>query len=207
MDRLESRIAGVALRGSVQAADDSQGRQLADVELLADDVVQAEVFEPYGFSGVLPVGAAGVSIQIGADAGHGALVCAAPRGSRPTGRASGEVTMYSVHGQRIDLFEDGTVRIAQSDDANAARIEIALSGDILISGGALVAVDADRVVVGADGGIAQKANARQGDTTAMDAGSLVVLNKAIAEAAAGVVAPIAGLSGTITSGSGTVESA
>lgn len=154
IERLEQKVAGLTARATVQASVDGGERQAADIDIYADDSVGAEVFEPYGLSSRLPNGSSGISIQVGGDSAHNALLCAAPRGDRPTGRASGVVTLWSVFGQRIDLLDDNRVRIAQSDDANAARIEIAADGTIQIQPGQALTVwiNGDRVILGADGG-------------------------------------------------------
>lgn len=215
LDRIGSRIASLAARGIVQTADDSGERQAANVDVFADDSVGMEVFEPYGLTAALPSGSAGVAVSIGGDTGHAALLCAAPRGDRPTQRVAGEVTLWSIHGQRIDLKSDGRVIIAQSDDAGSSRITIKASGDILIETDGVVALDSERVALGSDGGVVNKAVGRVGDrvsaSTAMDAWAAAV--EAGISSAGGTPPPVlfeaaaSGSLGEIADGSSVVDSA
>ena len=72
------------------------------------------MYEPYGLAGAVPDGSEGVAIAIGGSRDNVIVVCASPKGGTPDGRKPGEVDVYSTHGQRIRLHEDGSISLTPS---------------------------------------------------------------------------------------------
>lgn len=100
----------------IRKADDTEGIQALQAELLADEVADGlPHYQPFGFSSVPMDGAEGVAVPIGGDRSHLAVLVVSDRRYRPTDEAPGTVVVHGVAGQKITLTPDGKTRIEGSE--------------------------------------------------------------------------------------------
>lgn len=106
---LRRQLADVAARAFLLLADDSKKMQLVQVDV-PETVDGAEHFQPYGISGVPPVGSEGIAVFPNGDRGHPLVFAVTHRGSRPTGGAPGEFTIYNgLTGAKVALPAAGDI--------------------------------------------------------------------------------------------------
>lgn len=106
----ERRTLTAASRAVVSGIDDDGGRQLVQVTGYADEVLDGiERFQPYGLSGVAPVGAEAVLLSLGGSRAHSIAVAVEDRRYRLRALAGGEVALYDDQGQTVHLTRDGIV--------------------------------------------------------------------------------------------------
>ena len=138
MDRAMSRVRGVVTRATISGTSQGANGATMAVSMLTDEShAGAEYFEPYGVSGSVPNGADAIVLSIGGSRDNLGVVCASPRGSEPTGKQSGEVDYWSIHGQKIRHHTGGDTSIAVGaagilylgSEPNLALPFVARSGD------------------------------------------------------------------------------
>jgi len=95
-------------RAIVRLVDDSGSVQRVQVEARAGETIpDVDYLQPYGLTGNPPVGARALVVNVGSAWDH-VVALLAGFTDRPTGLASGDVTLYSAHAARVDLRADGT---------------------------------------------------------------------------------------------------
>lgn len=111
--RLSINLLNSIARGEVKLADDSEGMQRLQMEILeGEEIDEAEYFHPYGFGSVPLEGAEAVVLFPGGDRSHPLVVAVQDRRHRPTGKEGGEVYLYSQAGQLVLLKADGSVEVS-----------------------------------------------------------------------------------------------
>lgn len=109
---VRTRLANIAARAVVRLVKDATNLQSLQLGVLADeDIDDAENFQQYGFSSVPMPGAEAVAVFPNGDRGHPLVIATADRRYRPTGRAPGEVTLYTKEGDEIHFAAGHIIRI------------------------------------------------------------------------------------------------
>lgn len=131
MDLLADRIRGIVARAIISLVRDTQGLQVVQLEVLADEVLDdVERVQPYGLSTVPLTGAEAVVAFVGGDRSHPVAVVVDDRRHRPTDNQPGDVVLYHHDGAQIRLTAGPTVTVDNSD--------IRLGGDSVSDRPALV---------------------------------------------------------------------
>lgn len=139
-------------RAEVLNSDDSAPVQRINIAgPMSGETHEVIHHQGYGLSVHAPAGSVPLVLEIGANRANLAAIHAQSPAHRPKDLAEGEVVIYSQHGQRIYLKEDGSVDITAPSGVN-------ISGDTVISGNLSVS---GQVALGQGG----KAIARVGDRT------------------------------------------
>lgn len=100
----------LASRAVVALTDDAGGLQRAQVQLLADEVLdRVERFQQYGVTSVPLKGAEGIVLALGGARDHAVLIAVDDRRYRPRDLAPGESALYDDLGQMVHLTRDGIV--------------------------------------------------------------------------------------------------
>lgn len=109
---LRTRIANVVARAVVQLVHDGGRMQVTQLNVLSGETREGcERFQEYGLTSVPLPGAEAVVLFVGGRRDHGLVVAVDDRRYRPTGLEPGEVCLYSQHGQRITLKNDGAIEL------------------------------------------------------------------------------------------------
>lgn len=128
MAPLERRVSMMVARGVISLLDDGKKMQLAQVQLLADEVAPSlERFQEYGFSSAPAEGAEAVVVFPGGVRSHGIIIAVDDRRFRLGGMKGGEVALYDDAGQVVHLKRDG-ILIKSPLKVTAEAPEITLKG-------------------------------------------------------------------------------
>lgn len=111
-------VRNMIVRGAIKSLDAAQGVGVALVQTLADEEDDAEVFQEYGLASAVPAGASCVVVKINGSDDHPIVIATESRGDRPTDLEAGEVALYSTHGQRVLLKDDGNVYVTPAEGKN-----------------------------------------------------------------------------------------
>jgi phage baseplate assembly protein V len=114
---LTQRVKNMIARGVITAIQDSEGLQLIQGTLLADEVSDGmERFQNYGFSSVPPPGSEFIVLFV-AGRSHPVVIAVDNRAARPKDKEIGDSIMYSIGGNSILLSaEDGKIHITAPDN-------------------------------------------------------------------------------------------
>lgn len=137
---LADRAALSIARAILRVIDDKLPIQSVQVDLLSGETRdRVERMQEYGFTSVPLPGCRGISLFIGGDRSHGAVIATDDDRYRKKGLESGEVAIYTDEGDSIH-FKRG--RIIQITAANGIIVEAptvtVTSGDVIASGISLV---------------------------------------------------------------------
>ncbi len=168
---LMTRIQMMVARVTVTRVDDGTGLQTVQAEGLADEVLEGERFQNYGFTSHPHPGAEGVAMFPGGLRSHPLIIAVDNREYRTRELKEGEVEIYDDQGQSVLLSRDG-IRIvtAKSIEIEAAQgfkvtaPDIELIGNVVVGGeageGKAIARHDDPVVSGKVVASATKARAK-----------------------------------------------
>jgi phage gp45-like len=136
---LSRRIANIVARAVVTGVDDSQTLQSVQLTILDGETRdEVERFQNYGFSS-RPVDdgeAEAVVVFPNGSRGHGLAICVEDRRYRVTNLESGEVAIYSKHGQTIVLKTNGDIEL---NPKSGQKVKI--SADVDVTGTLTASVD------------------------------------------------------------------
>jgi phage baseplate assembly protein V len=122
---LRARISSMVLRGVVRTVNDGAKLQEMKIGTLGNsEHRRAERFQPFGLTGVPPVGAEAVVVYPQGNSDHPLVIACEDRASRPTGLSEGEVLLYSTGGARLYLKADGSLRITSQDEVEVTADKI-----------------------------------------------------------------------------------
>jgi phage baseplate assembly protein V len=132
------RVANSIARGVVKLIDDSKQLQIVQLGVLEGETVDGgEHFQPYGISGVPPVGSEAVVVFPNGDRGHPLVFSVTHRASRPTGGQPGEFTIYNgLTGAKVRMLASGDIEITPATGKNVlvhdagSSVALALKADV-----------------------------------------------------------------------------
>lgn len=102
------RIMLMVGRGQLALTSDDRGTQRMQVQLLDGEVRDlADRAQNYGLSSSPPAGSHVLVLCAGGQRDHPIVIAADDPSARPTNLAAGEVMLWSGHGQRVHLQDDG----------------------------------------------------------------------------------------------------
>lgn len=136
---LSQRVRLAITKALVDAVDDTTALQLLKIRALDSEVLEAvENIQQYGFSSVPPKDSELLVAEIGGSRDHLVAIASDNSAGRPTGSESGEVSVWSEHGQRIYHKADGSTVIEAAEglvriQAKSGAIEIN-NGNITVEG-------------------------------------------------------------------------
>lgn len=176
--RLRAKADGGVTRAVSRDLDSSAGFQRATFSMRADEERgDVEVLEQYGLTSAPPAGSEGVALAVGGDGSHHVVLGLGSRSLRLTGLASGEVALYSEHGQQVLLKASGDVvvvpdatgkvylgqdgatkKVALADDVDARLSTIQTAFDIHVHPGVTVGPGSTAVTPGIIGPLAPTAS-------------------------------------------------
>ncbi|MBR0653303.1 phage baseplate assembly protein V [Roseomonas terrae] len=137
------RIMLMVGRGVLSRTDDGRGTQRMQVTLLDGETRDAaDRIQPYGLTSHAPAGSHVVVLNVGGQRDHPIIIGADNPDARPTNLAAGEVMVWSGHGQRVHLREDGGLVITTTE---GHRLEMKPGGDAEIECQALTIKAATKV--------------------------------------------------------------
>lgn len=143
LDPIYRRILLMVGRGTLSLTDDGRGTQRMQVALLDGETRDvADRVQQYGITSHPPAGSQVVVLNVGGQRDHPIIIGADNPAGRPTGLAAGEVMLWSGHGHRAHMREDGGVLLTT---AQGHRVELAPDGDIQVEGRALTLVATEGV--------------------------------------------------------------
>lgn len=131
MRGVRQRVQNLAARAVLQLVNDAAAVQRVQLELLAGEIRECQRVQPYGLSTVPAAGAhpAVVLCPLGDRTQALAIVVDDVR-SRPTGGASGDVVLYDLRGNKIEL-KAGTITITAVD---ALAVNVAGNANVTVDG-------------------------------------------------------------------------
>lgn len=149
------RVMMMIARGLVGLVDDTGSRQLLQVKLLADEILNdVERFQEYGLSSSPPVGSELIFASVLGARAQGVVICVENRKFRLSGLAAGEIALHDDQGQKVHLKRAGIDVITPFD------VNVQATGTATVSGQKVV-IQSGEVDLGAEGG---QPVARVGDT-------------------------------------------
>jgi len=183
---LRIRAANMIRRAVIQLINDSPKLQTLQLEVMGaldgegdDPEIQDEIenFAHYGFTSSPPKGSEAILLRLGGEPNVQAVIATAYREDRPKLASAGDVTLWDIHGHRLELRE--------------AEVVIVSNGDTIELGD------------GATKGVAREGDPITSDSAFDD--WIGQVQAAINVIAPGAVTPITSMNGTITSGSSLVK--
>lgn len=114
---LRDRVLTMFSRGLVESSDDTTAMQLLKISMLDDELKEeVEHLHPYGLSFNCPTDGSEVVVGcVGGDRDSALAVVVGNSKYRIKELKSGEVCLYSQHGQTILLKEDGSIELTPKD--------------------------------------------------------------------------------------------
>ncbi len=138
LEPLRSRVQLMVGRAILKVVDDAGAIQRVQMAALANELLEAERIQQYGFSSVPLQGAEAVFLAVGADRGHAVVVATDDRRYRPRDLKAGEVCLYNNRGAFIRLDKDGNVTtsapvvtIVASDKVRIDAPRAEFTGDVV----------------------------------------------------------------------------
>lgn len=155
MNRLQMMVARVVLT----RVDDGLGVQAVQASGLADELIEGERFQNYGFTSVPLPGAEAVAVFCGGLRSHGLIIAVEDRRYRLKSLKPGESAIYDDQGQCVVLTRDGirivTAKSVEFEVGEHFRVtapDIELIGNVVVGGeagqGKAIARHDDPVVAG-----------------------------------------------------------
>lgn len=121
---LSKRIALMVSRAVVSLVKDSFAMQGLQVQALADEVLDVERFQNYGFTSVPLAGAEAIVLSLGGHRDHAIAIAVDDRRYRKKNLASGEVALYTDEGDYI-LFKRGrTIEVVAGTKVKVTAPEV-----------------------------------------------------------------------------------
>lgn len=134
---LSVRISNLVGRGVIKRVDDAKKVQELQVDLLDGETRdEVESFGQYGLTSSPPVGAEAVAIFVGGRRDHALVIGVEDRRYRVKNLPTGEVCLYSQHGQTIVLKTNGDVEITPK-----AGQKLKIATDVEVTGTLTASVD------------------------------------------------------------------
>jgi phage baseplate assembly protein V len=138
---LERRMSAVAARAVVRQVDDSNSRQLLQLEILKGEVRDlVERLQNYGLASHPHPGADAAVISLGGHRDQSIVIAVEDRRFRLTGLEAGEVALYDDLGNRVLLLRD-RMRLEGKDivevvapKANIQADTTTIDGDLVVNG-------------------------------------------------------------------------
>lgn len=135
---VQRRIAALLGRAVVARVDAARRMQSLQLSALAGERLDnVEHFEPYGLTARPEPGAEALLASIGGNREHAIAIVVAQREHRPTNLAAGEVSLYSRHGQRVNLKADGSIELVSGSkiklQVGGVKLELDASGCTITS--------------------------------------------------------------------------
>ena len=168
---LMTRIQMMVARATITRVDDTTGIQSVQAEGLADEVLEAERVQNYGFTSRPHPGAEAVVVFQGGLRSHGLAIAVDNRRYRLKALEEGEVAMFDDLGQSIVLTRDGirietakSIEVIAAEGFKVTAPDIELIGNVVVGGeageGKPIARHDDTVVAGKVVATALKARAK-----------------------------------------------
>jgi phage baseplate assembly protein V len=134
---IKRRVQMMVSRAVVNLVNDGGAMQIVQVSMLADEVDDAEHFQPYGFTSSPPGGSEAVVVFPQGNRDHPIVVVVADRGSRFAGLAPKDSALYTDKGNRVHVKSaDGSIAVVPVDaglvhlGADVAADFVALSAKV-----------------------------------------------------------------------------
>lgn len=145
MRHMERRLAGIrlAFRGRLTALGGGAGSQLAQVDALSGERLQAvELFQHFGFASGPPPGTQVIMLPLGGSTVHSVIV-ATEHGAYRLDVASGEACLYSQWGDKVHVkrqeIELATRRVViTAPDGISLEGSLTATGDVVAGGVSLM---------------------------------------------------------------------
>lgn len=134
-----SSLADLVRRARITRTDDSGTVQRVQVDVQGDPTHEFEHLQPYGLTGVPPVGARTLLLAVGAAWEH-LVALVTGHTDRPRDGMPGDVTLYSAHAARIGLRASGVAITGDATIAGSLSVSEAASGSFVSQDGKLVIV-------------------------------------------------------------------
>lgn len=133
----QGQVEGAVVRVVLSKLDTATGFSVTSADGRDDEEIdEAELLEPYGLTSAPPAGSEGIGLQVGGDPSHHVVINVGARSLRLKSLKTGEVALYSQHGQTIVLKENGDVVVTPGATGNvllggdAAVKRVALAEDV-----------------------------------------------------------------------------
>lgn len=97
-----------AFRGVINLVSTGSDSQMAQISGMADETIDAELFQQFGFTSNPPAGTAVVVLPLGGRTGHGIIVATENGSYRVSGLAPGETAIFNAFGDVFE-FKDGKI--------------------------------------------------------------------------------------------------
>jgi len=132
LSRAITKIKSIFSRSLIESVDDDGEIQIVKVSGIANEVKpDIERIQDYGLTSNPPVGGESVVLYFGGDRSDGVVIKTDSGEHRITSLNSGEVCLYSQHGQQILLNEDGEI-VATNDNGSIKMLD---TGVVLVGTG------------------------------------------------------------------------
>lgn len=131
--RIERALARVrlAFRGRLVRLDTAPGVQLAQLDGLADEQLQAvELMQHYGLTSHPPAGTMAIILPVGGRTAHGVVIATEHGAYRLKGLAAGEVAIYTDEGDRVHLKRGRVVEIVAGAKVRIDSPLVEVTGEI-----------------------------------------------------------------------------
>jgi len=135
--RIRRALGGIrlAFRGVVTLVNAAGQMQLVQLNGVAGEQLQdAELFQQFGFTSNVPVGAMCVVLPIGGRTAHGIVIATEHGSYRLANLASGETAIYNEWGDYVKLGADRHMHLVSSAAVDITAPATNLSGDLNVQG-------------------------------------------------------------------------
>ncbi|MDI9240732.1 phage baseplate assembly protein V [Lysobacter sp. LF1] len=130
-DRNARRLGAVVARAVLRMVDDTSARQLLQVEVLRDELLDAvERLQNYGLTSCPHVGADAIVLAVGGHRAQSVVVVVDDRRYRLSGLKPGEVALHDDIGNLVHLTRDG-LRIESQQGVEVAAPEVRVEADAI----------------------------------------------------------------------------
>lgn len=130
---LARRIRMIAARGVVNLVNDGLKVQGVQMTLLADETMQGQRFQEYGFTSVPKAGAEAIMLSIAGVRSHGVVIATDDGRYRVKNLKAGEVALYTDEGDTIIFKRGGKIAITSGGEVDVTAPTVNLTATAAVS--------------------------------------------------------------------------
>ena len=129
---LKRRVLLMIARGVMDLLDEQNGKLLAQVKLLENQVrARLEVLQHYGFASRPLPGAEAAVMFVGGNRHHGLVIATDDKRYRLRGMAGGEVALYTDEGDVVHLKRGGVIEVKAKTKVRIDSPKLECTGEII----------------------------------------------------------------------------
>lgn len=187
--KVEKKIANFLLKSLIEQVDDTKNIQLLNVSAMAEeDLDEVENIQEYGLATNPPLESEAILASVAGSKANAVVLRVGSSAFRIKNLKTGEVCIYSKHGQKVYLKEDGSIELSPASGKSIMlKAKTEISGDCVVTGKvtATQTIEAQGEVSAQGGTVKLSTHKHSGSTIIPTVGGVVGTNAGVTGAGVG----------------------